>query len=79
MPTKNSHIMSPNIDTKTGNREPQQNYRIATVSNELLGLKHVLRRQPCPPVSELLQNIKLVVTNLSNSPMKHHGKLINHV
>ena len=26
-----------NSDTKTGNREPQQNYRIGTVSNELLG------------------------------------------
>ena len=25
-----------NSDTKTGNREPQQNYRIGTVSNELL-------------------------------------------
>ena len=24
-------------DTKTGNREPQQNYRLGTVSNELLG------------------------------------------
>ena len=26
-----------NSDTKTGNREPQQKYRIGTVSNELLG------------------------------------------
>ena len=26
-----------NSDTKTGNREPQQNYRLGTVSNELLG------------------------------------------
>ena len=41
-----------NSDTKTGNREPQQ-YRIGTVSNELLGgggggLKLVLRAQPNP-------------------------------
>ena len=27
-----------NCDTKTGNIEPKQNYRIETVSNELLGL-----------------------------------------
>ena len=26
-----------NSDTKTGNREPQQNYRLKTVGNELLG------------------------------------------
>ena len=26
-----------NSDTKTGSREPQQNYRLGTVSNELLG------------------------------------------
>ena len=26
-----------NSDTKTGNREPHQNYRLGTVSNELLG------------------------------------------
>ena len=26
-----------NSDTKTGNREPQHNYRLGTVSNELLG------------------------------------------
>ena len=26
-----------NSDTKTGNREPQQNYRLGTVCNELLG------------------------------------------
>ena len=26
-----------NSDTKTGNREPQQNYRLGTVSDELLG------------------------------------------
>ena len=26
-----------NSDAKTGNREPQQNYRIGTVSNELFG------------------------------------------
>ena len=26
-----------NSDTKTGKREPQQNYRLETVSNELLG------------------------------------------
>ena len=37
-----------NSVTKTGNIEPQQNYRLGTVSNELLegGLKHVFRRQP---------------------------------
>ena len=27
-----------NSDTKTGNREPQQNYRLGTVSNELPGV-----------------------------------------
>ena len=33
-----------NSDNKTGNREPQQNYRLVTVSNELLGvLKLVLK------------------------------------
>ena len=40
-----------NSDTKTGNREPQQNYRLGTISNELRGgggLKHVLRGQPRP-------------------------------
>ena len=26
-----------NSDTKTGNREPHQNHRLGTVSNELLG------------------------------------------
>ena len=38
-----------NYGTKTGNREPQQKYRLGTVSNELLGgggLKLVLREQP---------------------------------
>ena len=43
--------MSLNSDTKTGNREPQQNYRIGTVSTKLLaggGLKVVLRAQPHP-------------------------------
>ena len=41
-----------NSDTKTGSREPQQNYRLRTVSNNYWGrggLKHVLRRQPRPP------------------------------
>ena len=38
-----------NSDTKTGKREPQQNYRrIGTVSNGLLGLKLDLRVQPRP-------------------------------
>ena len=37
-----------NPDTKTGNREPQQNYRLGTVSNKLLGLILVLRVQPHP-------------------------------
>ena len=40
-----------NSDTKTGNREPQQNYCLGRVSNELLkgrGLKYVLRRKPHP-------------------------------
>ena len=38
------------LTPKTGNREPQQNYRLGTVSNKLLGggLKLVLRRQPQP-------------------------------
>ena len=39
------------FDTKTGNKEPQQNYRLRTVSNEFQGgggLKHVLWRQPRP-------------------------------
>ena len=48
-----------NADTKTGNRESQQNYRRGTVSNELVcvcvwgggGLKLVLRRQPHPQFS----------------------------
>ena len=36
-------------DTKTGNREPQQNYRLGTVSNKLLGwLNLVVRVQPHP-------------------------------
>ena len=37
-------------DSKTGTRESQQNYRLRTVSNELLrgGLKLVLRAQPHP-------------------------------
>ena len=39
-----------NSDTKTGYREPHQNHRLGTVSNELLGggLKLVLRVQPHP-------------------------------
>ena len=38
-----------NSDSKTGNKEPQQNYRLGTVSNELLaGVKLVLRAQPHP-------------------------------
>ena len=41
-----------NSDSKTGNREPHQNYRLGTVSNELLGGggggKLVLRAQPHP-------------------------------
>ena len=38
-----------NSDTKTGIRKPQQNYRLGTVSNEVLkGLKLVLRAQPNP-------------------------------
>ena len=36
--------MSPKSDTKTGNIEPQQNYRIGTVSNELLGGLNRFRR-----------------------------------
>ena len=41
-----------NSDTKTSNREPQQNNRLGTVRNELLGgggLKLALRAQPHPP------------------------------
>ena len=37
---------------KTGNRQQQQNYRLGTVSNELLGggLKLILREQPHPQI-----------------------------
>ena len=36
-----------NSDTKTGNREPKQSYRLGTVNNESLGVvKLVLRAQP---------------------------------
>ena len=34
--TKNN-MNTHNVNTNTGNREPQQNYRLGTVSNELLG------------------------------------------
>ena len=39
-----------NSNTKAGNREPQQNYGLGTICNELLGreLKHVLQCQPRP-------------------------------
>ena len=43
--------MTETLTPKTGNREPQQNYRLGTVSNELLrggGLKLVLRAHPHP-------------------------------
>ena len=35
----NNHKMKRqrNFDTKTGNREPQQKFRLGTVSNELMG------------------------------------------
>ena len=39
------------LTPKTGNREPQQNYHLGTISNDLLGgggLKLVLRGQPLP-------------------------------
>ena len=35
--TTNKMKRHQNSDSKTGNREPQQNYRLGTVSNELLG------------------------------------------
>ena len=44
-----------NTDTKTGNRESQQNYRLGMVSNKLPGgggLKLVLRAQPRPQLLE---------------------------
>ena len=41
-----------NSDTKTGNREPHQNHRIGTVSNELLGgHKHVLLAKNSPSIT----------------------------
>ena len=52
-----------NYDTKTGNREPQQNYRLGIVSNELLGGGGGLKHHQCftaptsPSVSEVVQNI----------------------
>ena len=47
----NTHKMKShrNADTQPSNREPQQNYRLGKVSNELLGgLKQVLRALPHP-------------------------------
>ena len=38
-------------DTKTGNREPQQNYRLGTVSNELLGAEKCFTAPTLPSVS----------------------------
>ena len=42
---------------KTGNREPQQNYRPGTVSNELLGALTSFTGPSPPSVFEVVQNI----------------------
>ena len=64
--TKNNNTLKVkrhrNSDIKTDNRVPQQNYRIGTVSNELLGGGGggVLNYFACttsPSVSEVIQNI----------------------
>ena len=46
----NKHKVTETLTPKTRNREPHQNHRLGTVSNELLGggLKNVLWRQPHP-------------------------------
>ena len=48
-----------NSDTKTGNREPQQNYRLVKVSNELLGGGglNMFTAPTSPSVSEVVQNV----------------------
>ena len=46
-----------NSDTKTGNREPQTNYRLGTVSNDLLGFKTFCTAPTSPSVSEVVQKI----------------------
>ena len=46
-----------NSDTKTGNRDPQQNYRPGTVNNELLGGLSMFTAPNSPSVSEVVQNI----------------------
>ena len=57
-----------NSDTKTGNKEPQQNYCLGTVSNGLLGvLKLVLRAQPHPPFLTWYKSFSwLLAENLSS-------------
>ena len=56
--TKNKVKRHRNSDTKTGNREPKQNYRLGTVSNELLGGLNMHTTAPTSPsVSEMVQNI----------------------
>ena len=44
-------------DKKTGNRVPQQNYRLGTVSNELPGAYTSFTCTTSPLVSEVVQNI----------------------
>ena len=68
-----------NSDTKTGNREPQQNDRLGTVSNELLGLKLVLCVQPHPQFLKWYKTFSWLFGSHDNPLTRQRIIKVNHV
>ena len=67
------------LTPKTGNREPQQNYCIGMVSNELPRVAlNALRRQPHPQFLKWYKTFSWLFGSRDNSnpSMIHHGKQI---
>ena len=70
--------MNQSINTDSKNsKEPQQKYRLGTVSIKILGgLNRFYRRPTSPSASVMAQNIVRSAWTFSNSSMDHHVKQI---